>query len=344
MNITKTLTIIPTYKCTASCKDCCFGSNPTITKRIPQKKILQYIDDAKQMRSIDLICFSGGEPFLLKNDLVKAVNDCCKSGVLSRIVTNGYWATSLKVARDKLSELVKAGLNEINFSTGKDHLEWVDLSYVLNGLEASFELGITTALMIELRADSDISKNEIIRFAREEGRSELANFLEEDRIKSVESPWMSFQEISSVDANLTTSGRRLNKLNLDHFGPCQSIFKTLVVSPSEHLGVCCGLPREEIPNLTLGSLAKDSLKFLLSSGRDDLLKIWLFLEGPEQILAYAASHNPEIEWENKYSHQCDVCRRVMTDPVILKAASEIDDVKINDLVSKFSVYLSANTT
>lgn len=335
-----TLTIIPTYKCTAACKDCCFGSNPSITKRIPQDKVLNYIDEAAAVGSIQQICFSGGEPFLLKSDLEEAIERCAHHGFLTRIVSNGYWATSINAAETKLKRLVAMGLNEINFSTGKDHLEWVKIDFILNGMEAALSLGLTIALMIELRADSNICKTEIIKVAREQNREKLANSLEANMIHVVESPWMSFTEDETVPA---AESSLINRFNVANASPCQSIFRTLVIPPSENLGICCGLPREEIEDLNLGDLNDNSIPELFNNSISDLLKIWLFAEGPEKMLSYAAKTDSSIEWENMYAHQCDVCRRVMTDEQVITAISKIDEHKMKELITKFSTFIASNS-
>src|SRR5258706_14735006 len=38
------LTILPTYRCTAACAQCCFESNPHVEGRIPIERLLDYID------------------------------------------------------------------------------------------------------------------------------------------------------------------------------------------------------------------------------------------------------------------------------------------------------------
>ena len=42
----------------------------------------------------------------------------------------------------------------------------------------------------------------------------------------------------------------------------------------------------------------------------DFLKIWLAVDGPEQILAWAGAIDPRIDWENRYNHHCDACRAI----------------------------------
>lgn len=59
------LTILPTYRCMAACKQCCFQSNPHIMHRVPQERLLEHIDQAAEIGSIRLVCFSEEESFLL---------------------------------------------------------------------------------------------------------------------------------------------------------------------------------------------------------------------------------------------------------------------------------------
>src|SRR5437899_7114277 len=68
------LTILPTYRCTAACAQCCFESNPHVQGRIPIERILDYIDQAAgDFPSLRLVVFSGGECFLLRQDLDAAI-------------------------------------------------------------------------------------------------------------------------------------------------------------------------------------------------------------------------------------------------------------------------------
>ena len=88
------LTILPTYQCTAACKNCCFGCTPNIKGRIPQDRLLSYIGEAKKIPSLRLVVFSGGECFLLGEDLDEAIGLASGKDVITRCVTNGYWADS----------------------------------------------------------------------------------------------------------------------------------------------------------------------------------------------------------------------------------------------------------
>src|SRR2546421_2475345 len=86
------LTILGTYKCTAACENCCFDSNPYLTKRLDLDRIIGFIDEGARFPSCKIVVFSGGECFLLRDDLNKAVARATSLGLSTRCVTNGYWA------------------------------------------------------------------------------------------------------------------------------------------------------------------------------------------------------------------------------------------------------------
>jgi hypothetical protein len=329
-----TLTLLPTYKCTAACAQCCFQSNPRIKHRVAQHRLLDYIDQAAKIDSIRLVCFSGGEAFMLNDDLVELVERCASHGFLTRIVTNGYWATSDRAARRRLAPLVEAGLNEINFSTGDDHVTFVPIERVLCGLDVSLRHGLGLALMIEARAFRRVTRATVLTAAA--ARPELRSALASGRIGIIESPWMEF----AADGNgvAQPSAALVNRGNIHLRGPCTSVLTTAVVTPSEHLGMCCGLPRETIPDLDAGDLQRHPMRELLDRAAYDFLKIWLFVEGPERVLAWAASKDPSIEWEDRYAHNCDACRAMYHDERVMRVIEQHYDEKYADILFKYALY------
>jgi hypothetical protein len=116
------------------------------------------------------------------------------------------------------------------------------------------------------------------------------------------------------------------------------VLSTVVITPSEQLGVCCGLPREQIPELHAGSLKDHSMLDLARRALSEFINIWLFVEGPEKILAWAASHDREIEWENRYAHNCDACRAVFKDPRVMKVIRQHYSEKYDDVLMRFALF------
>lgn len=62
------------------------------------------------------------------------------------MVTNAFWAYSLKAAEEKLKRLKEAGLHLINISIDKFHQEFVPIQWVRNAIDAAKSLGIEIIL------------------------------------------------------------------------------------------------------------------------------------------------------------------------------------------------------
>ena len=133
LSLPHTITILCTYQCTAACKQCCFESSPRVKGRLSLKTILDRISEAKSsFPGLRLVVFSGGEAFILKEDLYAAIAHATSLGLMTRIVTNGSWGKTSISAAAAVEKLIAAGITEINISTGLDHLEWVPLESVAN--------------------------------------------------------------------------------------------------------------------------------------------------------------------------------------------------------------------
>lgn len=148
-----TVTLMTTNRCTANCHTCGVGASPVRTSRLSLEKMCRYIDEAAEL-GVRLIVFSGGEPFLLGDALDSAVRYAALTGLLTRIVSNAFWATSKEIALERLGKLKRAGLCEVNFSTGDNHQQFVPVQNVINGAFAATELRMTCAIMIELHKNN----------------------------------------------------------------------------------------------------------------------------------------------------------------------------------------------
>jgi hypothetical protein len=253
----------------------------------------------------------------------------------SRVVTNGYWATSDRAARRRLGPLIEAGLNELNFSTGDDHARFVPVRNVVRGLAAGLDFGLTQVLMVEDRVGREVTRQTVLDLAAVESPT-LRSALEGGHIAILESPWMEFAAHGRPVRQ--AAGTTVNAANLALREPCKSVLTTVVVTPSERLGVCCGLPREQIPELHAGSLRDHSLRELVDRALSDFLAIWLFVEGPERILAWAAGKDPRLEWEDLYAHNCDACRAIFKDPLVMAVIRDHYAEKYNQVLMKFALF------
>jgi hypothetical protein len=328
------LTILGTYRCTAACQHCCFDSNPTLSQRLSLDDIVSLIQEAREFESLQTVVFSGGECFLLGDDLTKAVEHCTALQLGTRVVTNGYWAKSPEAGKRRLQELKDAGLGELNVSTGDYHQEFVEEQTVtvVNAACLGIELGLTTLIMVELQKERRVTREQLLKnpqIAKLAGDRCGASF------SIIESPWMPMNRTASIEQPVDAM---LSLQTVHDRKGCNSVFSTIVLSPHRELGLCCGLTREHIPELNEAFQPGELYAHLSEAGRD-FIKIWLFVEGPERILAWAASKNPEIEWEYRYAHHCHACWALFDDPLVRTTIREHYRERVDDVLMRYSVML-----
>lgn len=328
------LCILPTYRCTAACANCCFGSHPWVEGRIDQETILRCIRETAAIGTVHLVAFSGGECFLLGDDLIEAIALANRLGFATRCVSNGYWATSLPVAMRFLSKFAAAGLSEINFSTGDNHAAFVPIDNIINGAIAASRLGVGLAIMVELCAERKVTRADILSNPRF-----LAHFGESPKNISVfESPWIPMDEGApdvSYDQEFLTT-----KKNVSSKRGCESILQTIVLTPQKVIKACCGITSDQIPELQLGNLETSSVGALFAPAYEDFLKVWIAVDGPERILEWCARHDPEIEWENRFAHQCHACQFLYSDGRVRDVLRKYYETMVADVLLRFTLLRS----
>jgi hypothetical protein len=304
------LTVLPTYRCTAACAQCCFESNPHVEGRIPIDRILGYIDQAaRDFPTLRLVVFSGGECFLLRDDLTAAIARAAAHGLATRCVTNGYWATSKRAAAERLAPLYEAGLTELNFSTGDDHQRFVPFDRVVHGAVAAAEFGLGALIVIEGSREA--------RFTLETALAHpvLAEFIRSSPARGnldfLNNIWIPFREdaiITQPDAAARSRER------LDRLEGCDNVLDNMVITPHERLASCCGLTFEHIPEMKIGDLKSRGMRALYDSQMQDFFKIWLRVEGPEKIFDFATRKDPDLSFPDGATHPCQTCAVLFLNP------------------------------
>jgi hypothetical protein len=302
----RSLTILPTYRCSAACAQCCFGSNPSIEDTLSLTQIKAAIDEAAlHFPRLKIVVFSGGECFLLGDDLFEAIAHAHAMGLMVRAVSNGFWAKSERAAARIIEQAKSAGLTELNLSTGRDHAQWVPVSSVVNAAAAAVDAGLVTFLTVEEDApDSDIA-HEVLANPRLQALRKSAPALFSMAVNS----WMKFN-----DGHVPRSSPR-PRAPIDE--RCTQLFENLVVTPHGNVAACCGLPFEYIPELRLGHIGAAGLAELYRSQFDDFLKWWIHTEGPLAVVrAVAPQRASDLE---RCNHICEACATLHRDPELREA-------------------------
>lgn len=326
----KILSVMPTYRCTAECENCGTMSSPREKARLTLSDMLRAIDEAAN-EGYRLVVFTGGEATLVGADLNQAIEYAVSRGLGTRVVSNAHWANSDRSAQKKIRNLAAVGLNEINFSTGDQHIRFVPLENIIRAITAAVSAGLRVAVMVETLAERVITKESITQHP---AYKTLINSYPGVNVKIHESPWM---PLDPSQIHSYPEGMVVNKTNLEYRVGCDSIFSTTTLQADGRLGACCGLGMRLIPELQLGHISTTTIGEADEAAAADFLKRWIRVEGPEQILAWAAEHNPEIHWENMYAHRCQACIRLYQDPLVHEVITQYYEDKIPDIL--FSEWL-----
>ncbi len=290
---TNTLTLVTTYKCTAACEQCCFGCTPQSEGRLTLDQILSAINQAKRdFPALALVVFTGGECFLLKDDLFTAIKAATDLGLATRCVTNGFWGKTEHGAKRTAVRCAEAGLKEINFSTGKDHQEYVPKQSITNAAQATVAQNIFSLITIESDAADSNAEGELLTCP-------IVNDLlakHQDKFMIQVNAWMPF-----------TPDAGTRKAPAKSEGPCTQLFHNVVVTPHAQISACCGLTYEHIPEMILGALDEAPLKQTYGKQVDDFMKIWIRVEGPSGIARSVLPHDAAENVINSCVHICQLC-------------------------------------
>jgi len=145
--------LILSYTCNARCGQCMYACSPEWDAHWMSDHDLELILDqlsrtilpapsgADTISLAHGLHFTGGEPFLNFELLVRAVETAEEMGIPSTFVeTNSYWAVNKKTAQDKLKLLKAKGLKGIMLSVNPFYLEYVPFERTEAAIEASYEL------------------------------------------------------------------------------------------------------------------------------------------------------------------------------------------------------------
>ena len=298
----------------------------SVKTEVSLEAVCKAIDEAEKLSFLNVV-FTGGEATLYMENLLLGIKYAKEKKFPVRLVTNAHWASSIENTRKVLNNLIEAGLDEINFSTGDEHLKFVPIENIYNAVSVATELELTNLLMYEERDNSNTSReiieNTIIKLTDEQKRKKW--------FKMLSSPWMPLDyKTKSFQADNSLA----NHTNIAAKTGCESILSTYVLQGDGKIASCCGLGMRHIPELHPTDITEEN--FLLKAiekSESDWIKIALRQLGPEKILAWASSKNPDIQWENMYNHTCQSCIRLYKDSEVTATVLEhFDELKI-DLLS-----------
>ncbi len=294
-----------TNRCTARCRDCPVVHEGRPPMSLNAGDMIRIMEDVIPYGFLRLVVFTGGEPLLIGDDLKQAIAFAARHGLLTRVVSNAYWATSKEKARATMRDLQGEGLTELNISCDDFHQEFVPLENVRNANDAALEIGLPLLLAYRRNPEGLIDREYLSKFLG----VELKTF-----VHGEENPRNNVL-LEGVNIPIKSGQARDCPASADNswMGPCDSVLTRVIIAPDKRVQICCGIASGSIDELYIGTLYKDgNLIEILRKGNENLVTNWLALEGPSSIQDFVRSKAPWIDLPESYVNRCHACNELFS--------------------------------
>jgi len=135
--------LLLTYKCNCACEFCYYNCGPEKSGLMPLDMAVEAWQSLKVLAGDNAkVHLTGGEAFLYWDHLQEILEAAQKQdlGKVDLIETNGFWATSDSIVRQRLQRLNELGMHRFKISTDPFHQEYVDIEPVRRLAEIAVEM------------------------------------------------------------------------------------------------------------------------------------------------------------------------------------------------------------
>jgi len=263
-----------------------------------------YIDQAREIPTVEWISFTGGEPFLLPEMLHDLVGYASERGFRTECVTNCFWAETETAAGRRLGRLADAGLDVVNISADDFHQRYIPFDRVRNCYRAARSLGLRVVIMCAVARSSTLTAREVIGLLGDPGI----------RIVDGETPAEAASAVA-VETGFIPVGRAA-EIPEDEWligdgpveGACNLVLRDVAIDPFGRVLPCCSAAGMT-EAAEVGNARRDGLRSLIEkAGQRTLFKV-LSAEGPLGLQRLLGSRR-----RKNYVNRCHLCHTVLTDP------------------------------
>lgn len=284
-----------TNQCTAACANCsgAYNQNPVPLQFLTSAQMCARIDEAFKLGWTlpSGICFTGGEALIQKKDVLQTSVYARKKGVKNiSLMSNGSWGRNLAHARDLAQELKNSGIDEVYFSTGHDHQQFIDEQSIINAVHACQSARIYTQIDVEADIKHKAYKSLVTNKS-----------LQGITIEKME--WIAWKtkEVRDTAPNI---------ISIRESSGCHNLLDSCYIDQDNVILPCCGQFCNFMPRMILG-------KNLQNWYDRNWLHIWLAVDGPHLLWSL---FNKTGEYAY---HRCQACFIIQSIDEYYRAAWEM---------------------
>ena len=278
------------------------------------EEAITYIDQAQEIPSMEWISFTGGEPFLMPEMLLRLVGYASDKGLRTECVTNCFWAKTKEKAEKKLQKLVSSGLDVINISADDFHQRYVPFERVRNCYNAAKRLGLKIVIMCTVSKSSTLNIREVARKLDYEGIRIIGEEKPKPRASALGKE-MGFIPVGRA-AEIPKEEWLIGDGPVE--GPCRTVLRDIGIAPSGRVLPCCSAAGL-VKGASIGNAKQNTLTNLLKEASKRRLFKILSTEGPVGL-----SKLLESKRNNYYVNRCHLCYEVLTDPRLYQVLQGFD--------------------
>lgn len=330
-SVGKELALMFARTCNIACKHCGIESSPQNKERMTLDKAEAIIVSAASIPDFKKITFTGGEPLMFPREHLQLLRLCRDLGLMTRVVTNGFWAKTPQRGRTLLADLCEAGLTELNFSADIYHLEFQDKAILASALELTAEVGLPRIVSFVSNGAGDPLQE----------FSTLYGFPREKLLDLRKLPWdravidqLKEDHIFVFYGGLIGLGRAakypemLRYYPLDYFpldAPCREIVDKPVIYPDGSFQACC-CAGGKIGSFTVGNVFAEDLGQLYEKMQQRAHFRLINTHGPRQLFDCVRRERPDLKLPEQYTSICEMC---------VRASQHLTGEQVDDIAETF---------
>ena len=312
--------LIVTNRCGSNCEIC--GNSSPRNGDLPEHEMQSFIDQAYDL-GIKWIEFSGGEPLLRKDSVLKFAAYARSKGMESGLTTSSCTYSDRNEAYSAPVELKDAGIKVMDFSLDKFHQDHVPYENVLAGVEGALfaDMDKINIRSINTKSTKNETRQLINRLAGDIGGIIRDKYIEWNGKK---------MRVRRIEANREGKARNIDKSDFvtyyveDEEIACSA--DDITIMSNGDLVPCCSFCNFPNEFYHMGNIRNTSLEEFIKKVNESPLDIMFSPIGFGRIKRFLEkSDNERIRnlASDDYSFLCEFCSNVMTSPTLEYLEDEI---------------------